>query len=255
MLNSCYYDLGHDVIKSLISAGADPNKANNAGGTPLSVALICKNDLSVIKELIKAGADVNANTNCGTTPLIFAVRNMNPPNVILTLIQAGADVNASINSESSNHYGFTSLHFAAFEAQEEVTRILVRSGADVHVQSKRTKKSPLDVASSEMREIILKERDIREKKEQALMAMAKVAQGNASLLEIIKQKSSISLNQHQLPRMKSSNELLMNSRKTTQSFISPIVTRKKTTIDEVNKSISLHESACEDESESKALDS
>lgn len=134
---------------------------------------------------------MNALTLCGSTPLMYAVRNKNPPSVVLLLLQHGADPNAIIkNNESSPYYGFTALHFCVMDKQEESARLLVRFGANITSNSTKTKKSPLDIASTEMRVTILKERDIRQKKQQALAAISSVKPSSSSMLGLIKQKSS-----------------------------------------------------------------
>lgn len=151
LLDACYNNLGEKVINALIDAGADVNLANRSGATALSMAIICKNDLSVIRRLIKAGANVNAVTECGSTPLIFAVREKRSQEVITTLIQSGANVNFQLANNLSNFNGFTPLHFAVMLKQQETACFLVENGAKLNILSARSRKSPLDLATNEMR--------------------------------------------------------------------------------------------------------
>ena len=62
------------VIKDLINAGADVNKADNFGKTPLYTAYF-NGKLEVIEVLLKAGADINKVDEEGITPLYRASIN------------------------------------------------------------------------------------------------------------------------------------------------------------------------------------
>ena len=82
---------GHGaVVKVLIAAGADVNKAEDYP-TPLQIA-VANDHEAVVKLLIAAGADVNKADNFGETPLGEAVMNDHEA-VVKALIAAGADVN------------------------------------------------------------------------------------------------------------------------------------------------------------------
>lgn len=157
-MDACYYNLGEEVINALINAGANVKQANRSGATPLSMAIICNNDISVIKKLIQTGSDVNSITECGSTPLIFAIREKRSSAIITALIQAGAKVNTPLINNQSNFDGFTPLHFAVMTKQQEIACILARNNALVFAISTRSRKTPLDLASIEMREAILNAR-------------------------------------------------------------------------------------------------
>ena len=75
-------------VKVLIAAGADVNKADWDGETPLYRAA-CNNNEAVVKALIAAGADVNKADDDGETPLWYAARNGHEA-VVKVLIAAGA---------------------------------------------------------------------------------------------------------------------------------------------------------------------
>lgn len=83
---------GHmHVVACLLDHKAYINKRNNAGETPLFLAI--KNEYSDVSNyLIAHGADVNAECRNNTTPLMQAVEN-NYINLTAKLIKAGADIN------------------------------------------------------------------------------------------------------------------------------------------------------------------
>eukprot|EP00982_Pelagococcus_subviridis_P015521 31407-Pelagococcus_subviridis.AAC.5 len=83
---------GHEaVVRALIEAGADVNKANDNGTTPLFIAAQ-KGHEAVVKALMEAGAVVNKADNHGGTPLHGTARNGHEA-VVKALVDAGADVN------------------------------------------------------------------------------------------------------------------------------------------------------------------
>ena len=58
-------------FKALVDFGADVDKKNDKGQTPL--AGVCfKGYLDIVKVLVKAGANIHENNGMGTTPLMFA---------------------------------------------------------------------------------------------------------------------------------------------------------------------------------------
>ena len=59
------------VVKALIEGGADVNKADDDGWTPLYTAAANGHE-AVVKALIEAGADVNKARDDGWTPLYIA---------------------------------------------------------------------------------------------------------------------------------------------------------------------------------------
>ena len=61
-----------EVVQSLIGRGADVNKSNDYGNTPLYIAAYFGH-LEVVRALLAAGADVNRSNNIGQTPLSGAL--------------------------------------------------------------------------------------------------------------------------------------------------------------------------------------
>lgn len=77
-----------DMVKSLVSSpGADVNKTNERGSTPLLEAARFGHD-DICRVLIAAGADLKAKDNDGKTALMLAVQN-NHDDVVRILKEAG----------------------------------------------------------------------------------------------------------------------------------------------------------------------
>ena len=82
-------EMGHEaVVRALIEAGADVNKASNDGVTPLVIAAGLGHE-AVLRELIKVGADVNKADDNGVTPLVVAALPGRAA-IVQLLIDAGA---------------------------------------------------------------------------------------------------------------------------------------------------------------------
>ncbi|XP_077560954.1 uncharacterized protein LOC144175821 isoform X3 [Haemaphysalis longicornis] len=83
---------GHKhVVKVLVDAGADVNKLDADGNTPLHICLM-RHHYEIIKILVAAGADVNKQDAKGNTPLHICLMGHHCE-IIEILVAAGADVN------------------------------------------------------------------------------------------------------------------------------------------------------------------
>jgi ankyrin repeat protein len=100
----------------------------------------------LLKALMTAGADLRLTTVDGTTPLMVAAglgratfspglqrgpRSETAERAVQVLLDAGADVNAA------NEADFTALHGAAFRGLNEVIQVLVDRGADINARDFR----------------------------------------------------------------------------------------------------------------------
>ena len=151
LIYAATFNLVHEVVMTLIKAGADVNTGNYAGWTPLMMAAGNENsNPEIISLFINAGSDVNAKTmegwtiDGGLTPLMMAAGNNNSnPEVISTLINAGADVN------TSNRAGWTPLILAAgnYNSNPEVINTLIKAGANVNARVREDGSTPLVLAA------------------------------------------------------------------------------------------------------------
>ena len=109
-------------VRVLLERGADINKADNHGETPLLKASR-NGHLNVVRVLLAGGADINKADNNGITPLWIA-SSLGRVNVVKLLLREGADINKASNR------GWTPLSIASRmatyldEGQEEVVKVL-----------------------------------------------------------------------------------------------------------------------------------
>ena len=125
------------LLKLLLDAGADKDKANDHDETPLHVAA-CYGRSECMNILIEAGADINKAGWHGWTPLHCAAYDGHSE-CMKILIEAGADIDKSSKSK------WTPLHGAAAYGHSECVKILLDNGAN---KNKVTKEgdTPLQLA-------------------------------------------------------------------------------------------------------------
>jgi len=119
---------------ALVKAGADVNRVNRYGVTPLSLAA-GNGDATITRLLLDAGADLrkaDAALTDGRTVLMLAARTGSVEAMAL-LVAHGADVNAV-----ERRMGTTALMWAAAEDRGAAVRALAEAGADVNARSKVT---------------------------------------------------------------------------------------------------------------------
>lgn len=108
----------------LLNGGAELNATNNTGSTPLHWAAVTAND-DIIKLLISRGAELEAHDRDGLTPLQRAVRERRT-DAMKTLLADGADIQAG-----NAYTGDTALHYAAYNDDQEVIRLLLSKRAAI----------------------------------------------------------------------------------------------------------------------------
>ncbi len=152
---SVYHD--HlDIVKLLLTKGANPNLANNNGVTPLHNAAFNSN-LEIVKLLVDYGANINAENKDGIVALRDAVKNGHTK-IVRFLLEKGANVNIQIIEDATpfngqihfvdnknikllNKYkdavtkrkGWFILHYAVYTGNLEIVKLLLDHGANINV--------------------------------------------------------------------------------------------------------------------------
>ncbi len=137
-----------ELLKSLLRGGADVNAADNAGYTPLFIALRQQKSPEFIKALIWAGADVNRTVN-DVSPLMLAAA-LYPCDIAEILISRGAKVDVRDNFNWTPLF-YAALHFPDSESpcvgafkprhrkQDDARKtiaLLLKHGADIGLRDK-----------------------------------------------------------------------------------------------------------------------
>jgi ankyrin repeat protein len=128
----------HDVLKRLITAGANVNEKSDEGeekyaGTAL-IAAVRRADVKAITTLLDHGADPNLLNGYLNSPLMEAV-NKRDEAVVDLLIEKGADVNLTVDPSEdladfdTNYGASTALEVAAGEGYVALIHRLVKAGA------------------------------------------------------------------------------------------------------------------------------
>ncbi len=117
------------VIETLLDAGADPLTANEKGITPLLAALLRGEDFApVIDRLIAANADLTDKDAKGGTALTYAVKGGQPIELLQKIVAAGVDLDAKDGEET------TALMYAALLGKDtSAMEFLLEAGADKSV--------------------------------------------------------------------------------------------------------------------------
>ena len=113
----------YEMVKNLITFGADPTVATNAGLTPLHQAA-ARGNLDMVKELVQAGAEVNAVAENGRTPVFYAAARGKASVVKYLLEEKKAEINLADKD------GLTPLHCAAASGNASLVKFLVARKAN-----------------------------------------------------------------------------------------------------------------------------
>ena len=129
---------GHeDLARLLISKGADVNKKDTEGYTPLHQNCVVGRT-SFAKLLVEEGADIELTDNNGLSPLHLAAFH-NGGDLVVYLVEAGANV------QRSDPHGDTVLHGAAWHGDTKSAAALLDKGAEINAKNNQDR-IPLDYA-------------------------------------------------------------------------------------------------------------
>lgn len=113
-----------EQIGDLIEDGADVNKCDKDGKTPLMLAVVKVTNADVIAALIREGADVNARDYYGWTALMLAAQQNRNQEITKLLIDAGAD------TQARNFVGWTSSFVARMDNKNPKVYALLKDGEE-----------------------------------------------------------------------------------------------------------------------------
>lgn len=155
-----------NFVRSVIQGGAiTPNQrvpsAGYPDGAPLMAIAARAASLDVMKFLISAGADLNARTPPGETPLMLAAfffdesqqgarAYQRHEQAVRLLVSAGADL-------ENLPYHYTPLGYAAYQGNDRVVRFLIERGARVDADARNGGtyvNTPLMMAAIQGHEVI-----------------------------------------------------------------------------------------------------
>ena len=97
----------------------------------LLVAAINQDDAEVALMAVASGADPNFTGSNGIPTLVAAVEQKMSPQVVTALLDAGADVNTKVTGKRSKVRGFTALHLAAANGNDDIVAILLEGEAAI----------------------------------------------------------------------------------------------------------------------------
>ena len=106
-----------EAAEIFLSKGADIEKRDKVGRTPLHFAAANGSNPDLIEMLVSRGADVNAQSDGGDTPLMKAITFVKPE-AVQTLIDKGAD------PEIHNKNGRDSIDLAKSSRDTKILRAL-----------------------------------------------------------------------------------------------------------------------------------
>ena len=124
-------EAGAEIIDMLLEKGADPNVKNEAGQTPLAIA-VANNFPAGIDKLIKRTTEVDL--DLGQTSLLYWACRNKMPNTVTILLNPTDPTDKTLLEGSkvntSDQNGQTPLCLAAAAGDDEVVRILLANKAD-----------------------------------------------------------------------------------------------------------------------------
>ena len=131
-----------DRVRFLIKKGADVNKRDSGGFTPLDSAARGRS-ATLIEILVDAGADPNTPDADGFFPLLHAINRNHVPSVEM-LAKKGA------NLELKTKQGITPLSWALGDGKYFAAKALIDLGADVNATSGIENVTPLMVLATQL---------------------------------------------------------------------------------------------------------
>ena len=114
-----------EAAKYLVKHGADVNRQNSLGVTPLMFAIMAFDDTDLMEFLIDHKAKIEHKDMTGNTPLSGAVA-MGKKAAVKVLLDKGAD------PDEATSKGYTPVMIAVMANRPEILKMLLNAGADIN---------------------------------------------------------------------------------------------------------------------------
>ncbi|XP_073154238.1 potassium channel SKOR-like isoform X2 [Henckelia pumila] len=158
-VNSAAYFGDLNQLKSLIRAGADPNKRDYDGRSALHLAA-SRGFEDITNFLLQEGVDVNAADNAGSTPILEAIKNghdrvaslLSKEGALLKIVNAGSFLcsvvargdsdllrrvlSYGIDPNTKDYDNRTPLHIASSQGYYMMAKLLLEAGASVFIKDR-----------------------------------------------------------------------------------------------------------------------
>ncbi|KAG1866118.1 ankyrin repeat-containing domain protein [Suillus subluteus] len=121
-----------DVVRELVGAGADVNRKNDKGITPLLVMFplgIISTSLTCTAQTLR-GIKINAKDKANQTPLHRAATTGSTGFIALLLNPPEGSTTAKLRLNTGDRIGNTPLHLAMESAHAQAAVMLIEAGAD-----------------------------------------------------------------------------------------------------------------------------
>lgn len=128
-----------EVVRYLLDAGADVDCQDGEGWTSLMYSCMFLK-LSICDILLDRNANIHLKNATEGTCLLLSAHANAPVALVERLLDMGADIN------HRQRYGFTALLFAVSGGYPEIAELLIRRGADVHLNNNIFGTCPIHVA-------------------------------------------------------------------------------------------------------------
>ena len=116
------------AVHAFIAAGINPNARNEESGAPVLVSAAAHGNMEIVKALLTGGANVNERDRAGFTALLRALQSKEDEVADVLLAQQSLDLNA----QGSN--GVTVLMSFAGRDRTDIVQSLLERKADVNLQ-------------------------------------------------------------------------------------------------------------------------